>query len=724
MVVIMPSDADLEFGLTWNPREEAGGDTPTAAAVLDADPLDIAELQVNLRFQNPKENVDRLLPPVPPVSIDLARLRSLGLNEEAYGKALSDMVLGPTDISAFFQEAVAATEGGRFSLHLRLHINAPPQFHALRWESLRDPRSDRPIATQSGVLLSRYLTSPDWRPIPPVAQHDRRALVVVAGPRNIDEYAPNGRPLAPVKVAEEVARAKNALESFRDINVLAEGGATLAGIIEGLEVGVDVLYLVCHGALIGGVPVLYLESADGATDRVDGRRLVERLLSLPRRPAVVMLCSCQSASGGNEVWSVDEGELSALGPRLAAAGVSAVVAMQGNVSMTTAGTFASAFFRGLADHGIVDKAMSTARRAVGDRPDWWVPVLYSRLRSGRTYYKPAFTERADTTWQNLRDQLDSGRFTPVLGPGLAESILGSRQDIARRWVKRWQIPLASHNQGDLAQVAQYLMVQLQGAAGAVRGHLIDYLWEEIGKRSKRAEPGDPFWDLPLNRAKPEDAITEVGRRLRTTDPGDPYRVAAALPVSVYVTTGVTDLLQDALREADPPRDPITMSFPWNSIPDLDWFEDRYEPTIEDLEEPTEERPLVYHLFGRLVRPRSLVLTEQDYFDWLAAWLTRRKDIPPVVSNSLIAKSLMFVGFRLDDWDFRVVFNAVKSFGGRELFKENLHVGVQLSPDSQLIEPEAAQEYFESYFGEDKVSIYWGETRHFFDEFRAQTGLPT
>ena len=91
----------------------------------------------------------------------------------------------------------------------------------------------------------------------------------------------------------------------------------------------------------------------------------------------------------------------------------------------------------------------------------------------------------------------------------------------------------------------------------------------------------------------------------------------------------------------------------------------------------------------------------------------------VVSETLVDRSLMFVGFRLDDWDFRVVFNAIKSFGGRGLFNESLHVGVQLSPDSQLIEPEAAQEYFESYFGNDKVNIFWGETRHFFDEFRSQ-----
>jgi SIR2-like domain len=358
--------------------------------------------------------------------------------------------------------------------------------------------------------------------------------------------------------------------------------------------------------------------------------------------------------------------------------------------------------------------MATARRAVRERHDWWVPVLFSRLRSGRTYYKPEFTERADSTWRTLGLQLRTGNFTPVLGPGLADSILGSRQDIARRWVKRWQMPLASHNQGDLAQVAQYLRVR--SADTTVRAQLIDYLGEEIARRSEAAEPGDAFWDLPLDRRKPGDAITEVGRRLRESDPGDPYRVAAALPVSVYVTTGVTDLLQAALRATDPPRVPVTMTFPWNEIADVE--------ALENLEEPSNERPLVYHLFGRLERPRSLVLTEDDYFEWMAAWQTRRKDIPPVVSESLVDRSLMFVGFRLDDWDFRVVFNAIKSFGGRGLFKESLHVGVQLSPDSQLIEPEAAQEYFESYFGNDKVNIFWGETRHFFDEFRARTGLVT
>jgi hypothetical protein len=551
-----------------------------------------------------------------------------------------------------------------------------------------------------------------------VAKHDLRALVAIADPRDIHEYTPNKRTLARVQVEEELKRARSALTGFRDVEVLANGDATLARLLGGLEAGVDVLYLVCHGALIDKVPLLYLEKEDGTVDRVDGRTLVERLTGLPKRPTVVMLCSCQSAAGEDEQWSsVDEGDLSALGPRLAGAGVSAVVAMQGNVTMTTSGEFTLAFFRALAEHGVVDKAMATARRAVRERDDWWVPVLFSRLRSGRTYYKPEFTERVDDTWESVGVQLRQGFFTPVLGPGLADSILGSRQDIARRWVKRWQMPLSAHNQGDLAQVAQYLTVRR--SESVVRSHLIDYLADEISRRSERAEPGEPFWDLPLDHQKPGAAITEVGRRQRKIDPGDPFSVAAALPVKVFVTTAVTDLLQAALRDRNPRREPVTMTFPWNDMHDPEMLEQ-----LEKLEEPTVESPLVYHLFGRLDRPSSLVLTEDDYFEWMAAWLTQRSLIPPVVRTSLVENSLMFVGFRLDDWDFRVVFNAVKSFGGRELFKRGLHIGVQVSPDSQMIEPEAAQEYFESYFGNDKVSIYWGETHHFLDELRTRTGLVT
>jgi hypothetical protein len=687
-------DADLEIGLRWD-RAENGFD-------------------VNLRFENIASGTDEWNHPDEPLAIDLDRLRQLVHDEQAYAAALTEMVFRPEDVGDFYGRALAATDANSWKLHLRLHISGPPQFDAIRWESLRDPDSGVPLATRANVLLSRYLSSPDWRPIPALPKHDLKALVVVAGPKDIGRYHPNERTLAPVQVDDELARARAALADLNVVEELAHGNATLANLVDAMGQGIDVLYLVCHGALTDDVPRLYLEKPDGTVDLVDGRKLVERLSELERRPTVVMLCSCQSA--GDEARTGDEGELAALGPRLAAAGAAAVVAMQGDVSMTTAATFAEAFFKALADHGVVDQAMATARRAVADEEDWWVPVLFSRLRSGRTYYRPEFTERADITWKALELQLGEGNITPVLGPGLADSILGSRQEIACRWVKRWQMPIATHNQGDLAQVAQFLRVR--GAPGIVRAQMQAYLKNEIAEQRCRAPADHPVWggfpEALLD--DPDQAILEIGKRLRGTDEGDPYRVMAAFDkVSVYVTTGWTDLLQAALRARDPAREPVTMTFPWNEPVELD-------PPPDPL--PTVDRPLVYHLFGRLDNPRSLVLSEDDYFTWTNAWIERRKDVPASVRKALTARSLLFLGYRLDDWDFRVVFHGIKSFGGSAMLQDNLHVGVQLSPENQMIEPEAAQEYLESYFGNDQVSIYWGNTRRFLDELRQRTKLRT
>jgi hypothetical protein len=691
----VPGDADLEIGLRWDRRGEA--------------------LYASLRFDVAGSTAEFWEQPEKPVTIDLDELGRLSADQVAYGAALGEMLLRPEDIGPFYGKAVAVAESQDLTLHLRLHLDAPRRLHAVNWESLRDPTSGAPIATRSGVLLSRYLSSPDWRVIPAVGRHELRALAVVAAPTDIESYQPGGRRLAPIRVDEEVERARAALGVFGDVDEIVHGDATLNRVLEALDRGVDVLYLVCHGGLSGDVPVIYLEADDGTTDSVDGRKLAERLLGLDRRPTVVLLCSCQSASNGNERWSDDKGELAALGPRLASAGVSAVVAMQGDVSMETAAMFTPAFFEALADDGVVDRAMAVARRRVAGREDWWVPVLYSRLRSGRTYYRPEFAERADETWEMLRVQMDRGNFTPVLGPGLADSILSSRQELARSFVERWQMPLARHSQGDLAQVAQYLRVR--SAPGVVRSQLIEFLAKEMATRRDAASgPDDPYWQLELDEQQPERAILEVGRRLREHDPGDPYRIVASLPAKVFVTTAWTDLLQDALRNADPPRDPVTKVFRWRDRGFAD-------PDDEDLpEEPTRERPLVYHLFGRFEDPASLVLTEEDYFAWFSAWHSRRKNIPPVVPRSLLETSLLFVGFRLDTWDFRVIFQAIKSFGGRELLKENVHVGVQLSPENDLIEPEAAQEYLESYFGNDKVSIYWGDARRFLEELSQRTGL--
>ena len=80
-----------------------------------------------------------------------------------------------------------------------------------------------------------------------------------------------------------------------------------------------------------------------------------------------------------------------LGPQLARAGIAAIVAMQDDVSMRTAQEFLKTFFAELDVDGVVDRAVAVARLAVADEADWWVPVLFSRLKRGRTYYSVGFS---------------------------------------------------------------------------------------------------------------------------------------------------------------------------------------------------------------------------------------------------------------------------------------------------------------------------------------------
>jgi hypothetical protein len=493
-----------------------------------------------------------------------------------------------------------------------------------------------------------------------------------------------------------------------------QNAPSMDNLIRRLTDGFDILYLVAHGALHNERPLIFLEDEDGTVTDPDAGRLIARVGDLKQPPSVVFLSSCQSAGAESQ----DGGALAALGPRLSDAGVPAVIAMQGNITMRTASDFAPAFFESFRRDGVVDQAVAMARGRIRDRRDWWKPVLFSRLRWGRTRYLSEFSDAVSAAgaWGNLKAVIDSNppRLTPVLGPGLADGIGGSRQEIALRWVRSWNMPIAEHAHTDLAQVAQYLRVV--SSPGRVSMELERYLRDELAERRRNAQGVDPFAKLAGlgENERPEKIIEAVGKILRDRDVGDPYRVVAALPAEVFVTTGWTDLLQDALRARG--KQPITRSFRWiggNEQPR------RRVPT------PSVESPLVYHLFGRLDDPNSLVLTEDDYFEWLTAWIGgRRSEIPGPVMTALTNNSLLFLGYRLDDWDFRIVFQSIKSSLGGIGIRRLQHVGVQLKPENQMIKPEAAQRYLDSYFKEDRVDIYWADTSAFLDELRQQIGITT
>jgi hypothetical protein len=266
------------------------------------------------------------------------------------------------------------------------------------------------------------------------------------------------------------------------------------------------------------------------------------------------------------------------------------------------------------------------------------------------------------------------------------------------------MPIASHIRADLAKVAQYLSVQT--AQDQPQAELQLYFKKRM--REVLSQEGDLDDSQRTDATRLSDLIRTAGAsHRRQAGDDDPYKILAALKLPVYITTSWTSLLEDAIEEARGER-PDIRTFGWHLT-----REDVY-----DEPEPTREKPLVYHLFGTFDDPDSLVITEDDYFAWLTQWIKRvdkDESIPGPVRDSLTNTSLMFLGYGLDDWEFRVLFQSIKSFEGSRL-RRKVHIGVQVSPDSNLaIEPEATQEYLESYFGKEErvqVSIYWGTPGRF------------
>jgi hypothetical protein len=425
-----------------------------------------------------------------------------------------------------------------------------------------------------------------------------------------------------------------------------------------------------------------------------------------------MLVSCQSAGGsgsasGDAAASGASGSgaaLAGLAPRLVEAGIPAVIGMQGEVTMKTVGKLLPAFFRELGAHnGMIDRALTAARALVQDEPDSWMPVLYLRLKSACLWYEPGLhaAGAAAAPWASLVRNIRRGNCVAILGPELSDRLLGTRREIARRWAEEHAVPLILQDRDDLAQVAQYLAV-IEGQSFPA-STLVEYIERELRRKYAQADPA-------LARADIDGLIAKAGAAMRAADPLDPHRILARLPLRVYITASPGALLVDALREAG--REPRAFVAPWNSRVDVEPLPEEYVPT--------EREPLVYYALGRFEDPRSLVITEDDFFEYLIGITTRRDDIPQVVNSTTSQSALLFLGFSPEDWTFRVMFSTIMSQEGRAALNGFDHVAVQVSPDERRPNNKRSlRHYMETYFRnrvfQGRFSVYWGRAADFLGE---------
>lgn len=651
------------------------------------------------------------------VQFDMPRLHTLANDPAMYGEVLSASLFSDGAMQQAFSQARHQARSPGVPLRVRLFIGPSAlELHALHWETLHDPEDHTVLLTSEQTIFSRYLSSIDWQPVRLRPRATLRALVVIANPTDLAAYQPHTQPLAPIDVETEYRHACSYLGET-PTTILASGIAEAMGtpnlhsMMQHQSDGYDILYLVAHTALVGGEPSLWLERDDGTADVVSGSTLATWLRDLPQRPRLVLLVCCQQRGPQDVMIDQTDGHdrvsdtmptlHSPLSIQLVEAGIPAVLAMQSSISHETLALLLPVFFRELQHDGEVDHALTVARKAVYHRPDWWVPALFLRLKSGCLWYVPGFRggRRGLERWPTLIRHIRRGNCTPIIGPRLTQSLLGSPSEIARRWAEDYEYPMAPYERDHLAQVAQYLAVNQD--LHFPRVELTEYLRQDILQRYGHALPPE------LHQATLSELFAELGRQRRENNPADPYKVLAELPCPIYITTNLSNLLVEALIAVG--KEPRVELCRWNN--QVKMQSALYEHTHDYW--PDAQHPLVYYLFGTSDQPDSIVLTQDDYFDYLIG-VTENKDlIPPSVRRALTDTALLFLGFQVDDWDFRVLFRSIIRHEGHIRRKKYAHAAAQIEPqESRTLEPERARRYLETYFEGANIDIFWGSVEDF------------
>jgi hypothetical protein len=681
--------------------------------------------QIEVSYTDPASDA-QVTPLRGSASFNLAELLARQSVPEDYGQELSRQLFGAAagEVRVRFLEVSAAAQKTDSFLRISLAIDpSARELQTLRWELLRHPDTNAPLCTSETVLLSRFMVSRDHRPVTVRARAALTALVAVSAPAGPQTQKLQKMDLAPVDFEGEVARAKGALVGMKEVRTLGGPGNpfTIDRLIEELRRDVDVLYLVSHGMFSASEEkaALILQDETGDARRVGAEELALPLADLPVGPRLVVLASCQSAGDGEQVDVTRPAAQGTLAARLADCGVPAVIAMQGFISMTTVAKMMPLFFTELLSDGQIDRALAAARGKVRDRADAWMPALSMRLTSGRLWYTPGFQGQPGKsgggdgqaeTWRLLVSSVSQGKVVPILGPRLLEPVHGL--ETARRLAESSGFPFPVHEWDDLPRVSQYIATSRQrfNMVVAYRDQLIKDL---VARHRSWLPPSE----LPPQKKPALGALFKlVGEHLRGESTDYAYSLLAALPAPVFLTTMFDSLLEQALEATQ--KTPNKVITRWRH---------RQKPADErpqGLPEPTVTAPIVYHAFGAFGPDTegSLVLTEDNYFDYLIGSAAYQL-LPDAVAAPLCGSSILFLGFRLTDWHFRVLFRLLMNLEGRAGRSDFCHVAVQLDPDTQtMADVERGKRYLADYFHDaDKIEIYWGTAEEFLRALHDEIG---
>ena len=155
-----------------------------------------------------------------------------------------------------------------------------------------------------------------------------------------------------------------------------------------------------------------------------------------------------------------------------------------------------------------------------------------------------------------------------------------------------------------------------------------------------------YGEIRLGRNLLVRELDKTFRKAKTPSPI--LRALAALDFRVVVTTNYDRLFEKALQDSG--RDPAVLVYHHES-----------QPTESFNGEATFDRPFLFKIHGDLERPEDIVITDEDYIDFVMRMGEgeRLNPVPVDLLYFLRKWPVLFVGYSLRDYNLRVLFKTLR-----------------------------------------------------------------
>lgn len=235
-----------------------------------------------------------------------------------------------------------------------------------------------------------------------------------------------------------------------------------------------------------------------------------------------------------------------------------------------------------------------------------------------------------THWKKLLYGIEQGECTLFLGP---------------------ELPMTSEA-GESGVPARILASRLSAGLdsdGAIR---TDKLAGNLARLAQRFVAQEDEVGLEMELAQWHEELKE--------QPSQLHDDLAALPFRLIVTSGHDPLMESALLRA-------------GKSPAIERYHFRGK-NKDLLPEPTVEAPVLFHLYGNVAEPSSVVMTETQLLDFLAKLISGDPPLPNDLNAALTnGRLFLFLGFGLRQWYLRILLHVLKVLrrGSRSLAVEAL-----------------------------------------------------